>query len=780
MDRTTSLLRLGIVAAALAAALGPRLPGAGEPPGHVLVFDLSASLGRSGAGGVPATEEWLAVADGQHWVPAGAVPVGLARAATTLGAALAEAAASRPGRDVLLVSDGRATDDALAGARAVLAARGRVFTRPPTHPSADVGLLAARLERLGPGGPARATLTLASSTAGRASLSLSRSGRICAAQEVDLEPGTRQTVTLLDPEPPTEAASYLARVEALPGTPDDDPANDALALGLAPVKASVRVWGDLDLEALRRPGEGPEVSRLVEPGEGELAAADLVVLAGLPWSAIGPGRAEALARFTAAGGRMLLLGGPTGYAPGGWGGTPLETSLSPLRVRGGPDGGATIVIALDVSGSTGGEPLLALTRAAREALAGLQPGERLAVLPFRGTAQARPLDPGFVAAGDAVGRAELERALGAVVAGGPTDLASGIAAAIALLELASPAAGTRGSERRLLLLTDGDPDESPDLAALRALVAPLGAAQVRFAALVVGMPVAAQALRATLAARPEDVQLLEGAEGLASRLLGQLARQRARAEETRLGRPAALEGAPGSWAALLPSETALSWIHDVEPVEGALLIGRARLAGPGGATTAFAAERGHGAGRVHALAWGPGAEPDPVAAARLLAPLVARLAAEADRGVSGQLDAQGRLRVSLAGEAGRGRVTLVVGLHTLDLLEIAPALFESETPLPDGEDARVRGPGIERVVRLPARPAAEHRGVGTDLERLRALAQAGGGRLLPAGEDPPQSGHAPGVALAPVLLLLAGILLLVERRRAWSVLPQGPEDRCRP
>jgi|GEM_PF-2296732 len=777
MDRTTWLLRLGIAVTALAAALDPRLPGVGAPPGHVLVFDVSASLGRVGAGPAPGTAAWLAVADGQRWVPLGAAPEGLARGASTLGAALAEAAAKRPGRDVLLVSDGRATDDALAGARAVLAAGARVFTRPPTEPAADVGLLSARLERLGSGGPARATLTLGSSTTGRARVSLARAGQVRAAQEVVLQAGTRQLLSLQDSEPPEGAASYLVRVEALPGTPDDDPANDALALGLAPVRASVRVWGELDLEALRPPDGGPEISRLTEPSEGELAAADLVVLAGLPWSAIGPARAEALARFTAAGGRLLLLGGPTGYAPGGWGGTPLERVLAPLRVRGGPEGGAAIVLALDVSGSTSGEPLQALTRAAREALEGLQPGERLAVLPFRGAAQARPLAPGFVAAGDADRRAELERALSALVAGGPTDLGAGIRAAVALLEGAPNASGTGPGERRLLLLTDGDPDEAPDVQALRSLVPRLGAAQVRFAALVVGMPAAAEALRATLAARPEDVLLLEGTESLASRLLAQLARQRARAEEARLGRPALLEGAPGSWAALLPAEAALSWIHDVEPVEGALLVGRARLAGPNPRTAAFAGERGHGAGRVHALAWGPGAESDRVAAARLLAPLVARLAAEADRGVSAELDAQGRLRVLLAAQAGRGRLTLVVGPHTLDLLEIAPGLFESEAAPPDGEDARVRGPGFERVLRLPARPPAEHRGTGPDLERLRMLAEVGGGRLLVTGEEPPAAKRRLGVALTPVLLLLAAILLLVERRRAWRAPPPLAEDR---
>src|SRR5688572_30921480 len=130
MNRRTLLLRLGILAMVAWALTDPRPFGTGRPPPALEVLDLSASMGPASPRPSPGSAEgWLAVADGWRWVPPGAAAPALARVATTLGAALHDVAARHPGRDVVCTTDGRATDDALSGARAVRARGGRLLPR---------------------------------------------------------------------------------------------------------------------------------------------------------------------------------------------------------------------------------------------------------------------------------------------------------------------------------------------------------------------------------------------------------------------------------------------------------------------------------------------------------------------------------------------------------------------------------------------------------------------------------------------------------------------------
>jgi Ca-activated chloride channel homolog len=489
------------------------------------------------------------------------------------------------------------------------------------------------------------------------------------------------------------------------------------------------------------------------------------VLAGVPWWRIGPEGAATLARFVAGGGRLLVLGGAEGYGPGGWGGTPLERALLPLTVRTPPGAGADWALALDVSGSTRGERLGALKAAARATLDALQPGERLAVLPFRGRAATEPLAPGFVAAGDAEAARTLEASLGALEAGGETDLVAGVGAALALL---SARAG--GHERRLVLLTDGDPDDAPDENGWRALRPRLESARVRFGAVVVGMRRLAEVLRTHVAPRPESVVLLAGTETLLPNVLRELARQRAESERGRLGAPVAVDASTGSWAALLPSGWSPAWVHDLEPHAEARVVARARFRDGAVAAAPFAAERTVGAGVVQALAWGADGPHEADGVALLLAPLARRLAAEGDRGLAADLDDEGRLEVRVPEATGAGALTLVGQRSLASLLEVAPGLFRSEEPVPDEDGLRVRGAtggaALERVLRLPVRPLAEHRGTGPDRARLAALAEAGGGRVLAPGERAPVGAPTPGPSFAPWLLLAACILLLWDRARA--------------
>ncbi|MHC5010684.1 MAG: hypothetical protein ACYTG6_06990, partial [Planctomycetota bacterium] len=185
----------------------------------------------------------------------------------------------------------------------------------------------------------------------------------------------------------------------------------------------------------------------------------------------------------------------------------------------------------------------------------------------------------------------------------------------------------------------------------------------------------------------------------------------------------------------------------------------------------FAASRSWGAGRVVALAWGPGAEPHDrhAPAVAWLGALLEGLARESDRGLRADLDGN-RLVVQAPSLAGRGAARVIGTEGTSVLVETARGRFEGRLP-PGSESGlriEVRGDGPsgdarQRALHLPARPPPEHRGAGVDEAGLAALAAAGGGRRLGAGEAPPPRRSGPGIPLAPWLLLLACTLLVWER-----------------
>lgn len=765
-------LRLAILACAGAAAAGwAPLPGAALAA-RVWVVDQSASVGGWAATATPPArrgEHWLAVADGYAWHEPGTVPPRLPGGASRLGGALAEVARLHPGAEVVLESDGRATDDAQAGAAAVRAAGGTLWTRPARRAVADAGLLEARARQ----GAAGVTLEalVASSVRGRVQLSVEHEGSSVAVRELALLPASVERVRLDALPAPALPARYTLRLRALEGTPDDDPGNDVLEVPCVAQARSVAVVGDVDADALARGLPSMGVRRVATAGEAAASGADLVVLAGVPWASLGTPAVRALASWVAQGGQLLLLGGPQGYARGGWGGTPLERQLAPLQCVAPPSGPVAWVLALDASGSTAGAPARALAAAALDALGSLQPGERLCVLPFRAASAAAPLGPGWLQAGEAGAQDRLRAALEALPAQGPTDLRAGVAGAIDLL-----AAQPAGMTRCLVLLTDGDPDERPDARALAGLREQLAAAGVRFSALVVGMPGAVEALRAAVAQRPEHVQLLGGAEALVAQLLERLARERAALEHESLGAGWRAQAPDEPAASLLAGLGELEGLHAVEVAPGARLVAHAVRPGDAAALRVLAAERALGSGRVHALAWGPGSSADPAAAAARLAPWVGLLAQAAERGVEAEVGADGQLRVAWPEAAGVGGAWLGRGAdeHVQLLLEVAPGVFAGPWPpalddelAGEGAAACVRARGFAPVLRWPSRPAPEHRGVGADLARLEALARAGGGSLLGVGEQPAGRGAGRGLPTPTLWLVLAATLLLVERALAW-------------
>ncbi|MDJ0522358.1 MAG: VWA domain-containing protein, partial [Planctomycetota bacterium] len=566
------------------------------------VVDVSASVGDAPPAlpsGVRARSHWVLVADGWQEVVGGAEAVRVGRDATRIGAALRHVAETQPGADVLLVTDGRATDgDAEAGARAVAAAGGRVFTVPPEALRTDVGLLSARLVAAAP--RARVRAVIHASTSGRCEVRLVRAGRSVDRHAIELDPGLVQAVELEDAAPPAEGATYQVVLAPSAGTPDDDPRDNRLAVGLRPERRVALVWGVPEARE-EIAGDGLVVRVARDPDPAQLQGADAVVLANLPWRDVGRDIALALERFVVAGGRLLLLGGPEAYAAGGWAGTPLETNLAPLRVPRKEGTGLALMLAVDRSGSTQGATIAQLKNATRRALQGITPGERMAVLPFAGRPADKLLGPGVVTPGkDETLRAVLD-ALDGLEARGDTDLP------LAIREAARRVHAIEARERRVLLLTDGDPNNPPDADALKDTKLFLQERDVRFGAFVVGDDEAVARLRRHLAAAPEDVTSLEDAAELAGHLLHRVARLRARREiiPVRPTRLSASATPPFSLDGFLPRSVQQL---EVAVDRGARTLLRAHYDDVEPRVTPLGAVRTVGAGEVAALAWGPAFE----------------------------------------------------------------------------------------------------------------------------------------------------------------------------
>jgi hypothetical protein len=449
----------------------------------------------------------------------------------------------------------------------------------------------------------------------------------------------------------------------------------------------------------------------------------------------------------------VLLGGPRAWAGGGWAGTSLEDRLAPLRVGRDPGGRADLVVALDRSGSTTGPTLPLLVRAVADAAAALAPGERLAVLPFSEAPDAALVTPGWVAFGEAERAASLRDALAALVPSGGTDLVLAVDAAAA-----RAAAEPDASRRVVILLTDGDPDQPPSEEALRALRARADERGVRILAIVSGDAESAARLRRTLARAPADVVLLEDPREVPAALAR--LREGMRHEELLLPGPFSVRVLGADPRGLSEGPT-LPAIHRLEVSPGAVPLAEAvRL---DGTAAPLAARRALGAGDVIALAYGPGLDPDPVAATSWLRPVAVQAAASADRGLAVGADGD---RWTLLSPEHAGAGGLLVRDRegtTATFAETAPGVFEAPAGPADLLLLDpVRG-GPVRPLRLPARPLLEHRGVGVDAMALRAIAAAGGGRRLLAGERPPPTRAPGGRPLAPFLLLSAVALFVAER-----------------
>jgi hypothetical protein len=773
----TVAVRAVAAVALVLAGLDLVVPGAEAPVPATLALDVSAS--STGRGGEEAraagSSERVVFADGVRLARRGDDLSSLSRERTRLAEAIrfaTDRAVEAGGRRVILVTDGRDTEGGALDAARALAARGLALdVSPPDPPPSDVGLLQARIAEEAPGGARSVEVRVAGNVPGRVRVSLVRGAATVDALEVAVAPEGDAVVRLVDAPTAPEEAGYEVRLVPLDGTPDDDEGDDRLALAARGASPLVVV---LDPSPWKTPVPGARVlSAGADATVAEVEAADALAVSNQPWRRLGPAAAERLVRHVAEGGVLVTLGGPDAYGPGGWAGTALEAVL-PLRSVP-PSGETAVLLALDASGSTGETPpdggptpIASLAHAATLLLESLPGSTTAAVLPFRATAEGAPLAPGWVASGDATARDALATAVARVVPGGGTDLVAALVAGAKVL------AARPGASRRLLVLaTDGDPDHALSEASMAPARAALAAAGVEAAAVVRGDTRAAAAL-ASVAGDPSRVAVVSATGEIPEAVLRLFARARGR-EELVAG-PFAVTAEAGveegaALAALAPSR-----LHALEAAPGAVLL--ATASGGGGHVRPFAAERRLGAGRVVSIAWGPALEgPEAVPAARAaVAPLLVAWARGADRGLSAEGDERG---LEIRAEAGKGSVRARRGGDgtPVDLLEAAPGVYRGPWPGLGEEDpapieARV-GSGPWRAVRLPARPPVERRGCGVDAPALAALAAAGGGRLLAAGESSPPSKAPQRAPLAPWLALLAVALLVVDRARTSSAARQA-------
>ena len=682
---------------------------------------------------------------------------------TALSPLLREAAAAHPGRDVLVLSDGRAPGgDPLAAAGRVRALGGRVHALIPPKPAADAGLLHA-VARGGPGA-FRLEGAVGASTPGAGSVQVAARGELLGAWRTELTPGVQHSFVLALPEGFSGGAALRVRWIPDPGTPNDDRANDQLTVSVPAPQPRVLVWGELAEQEIAPLWPGRVQTRFDLAPE-DLAAADVVVLSNQPLSRIAPVYG-ALRAFVQRGGQLIVHGGPDAWRAGSWGGSAFEAELLPLEVPR-PEGEArAIALLLDRSGSTARGTLTVLTEAARALASALAPGEALAVLPFAARGSAVLLPPGWAPAGDAQARSRLSDAMASLSAQGDTDFVDAIHRGIDAVRKRD------AQERVVVLISDGDPHHTPEPAALTTLRQRLLQADVRLYALVARMEQSVAAMR-TLTRKPEDVMPLASVQALRSALEG-LSRTWRERDELLLG-PISLSAnraARDEDAHLVQVGAPLPMLHDVAWAQGAVrAIADGR--GPDGALHPVAAVRRVGAGKVYAMAFGP--EHLPVGAARSawtrrLARWWQDVAARTEPAKAVHLR-EGRLRVDWPSAAGAGRVR-VESVEASDgeplgqLLETVPGVFVSAprdwpaAPLRARDPAGTHGPiGLL----LPSRPDAEHRGSGVDRAALEALAQAGGGRVLQnLGELPAPRGGG-GAPLAPWLCLLALGLFVLER-----------------
>ncbi len=486
-------LRVAALLCGVVAAWGPRLA-APRPAHRVVVVDVSASalpandvlrtaalgLGRGdrlsavlfargarlpeGARALD-PEAWRRAcdtADGTWPRPApdaSDLAAGL-RAAAALVAADAESAAC----EVLLLSDLRATSSAsdVTAAAAELRASGCTACAVHALPSRALEPYVAALR--GPGRARRGDTFVLAATgaagAGGARVQLLRDDRAIDAR--DVPPGPFHVAFEVRAEQAGELVHEVraGAVSARARTVVVDDRAAALVVADGPLRAPLAAaLADMHVAAVTHADEFAS----------QLAASDVVVLDGVAAARLGADADSRLADAVARGLGLVVLGGPDGFARGGWAGTAVDRA-SPLRSTA-PDAPAPFLyLALDGSASVAEAwPGGAGTRdaAARDAARAL-----VAALPADVDLALRRFADRLLPDGRPAWRAPLADRAAARAAIDALPAPAGGTALLPVLAEAARLAATRGDgARHCLVLTDGRTGE--DAAALAERVAAL-------------------------------------------------------------------------------------------------------------------------------------------------------------------------------------------------------------------------------------------------------------------------------------------------------------------
>jgi Mg-chelatase subunit ChlD len=211
-------------------------------------------------------------------------------------------------------------------------------------------------------------------------------------------------------------------------------------------RARVWVLGDAALAA-RLKGQGFTVT---QPGQIALPIGAEVVALGVGARDLKPEELDALAAFLEQGGSLLWTATPKGLFFGGWDRSSLAEAL-PIEPREEP-GGVGLVLVLDISGSMEDADKLALAQTgAIELVRSARPQDQIGVVVFasgyRWLFRPRPMTE--------QGRRIAEGQINSLNSGGGTSVGRAYAEAITAL------AAVPTQEKQILLLTDGQFEDSP-------------------------------------------------------------------------------------------------------------------------------------------------------------------------------------------------------------------------------------------------------------------------------------------------------------------------------
>ncbi|MBK1630164.1 hypothetical protein CKO31_05285 [Thiohalocapsa halophila] len=404
------------VAALLLLALwSPPLPRGGEPAVLTLLLDDSASLRQGDAEaswqslrrrlrGLPENSRVTLIrfaarpaVELREAAPRLGLPDILPRQTqlSPLGTDLAGALAQAPqGAPVLLVSDGRGTTAGTARALAELQARVPAvawWRRPAAVPNIRIATMDGPA-RVPMGSPVRLRLVLTAERPAQTRLSLDIDDSQALHRPVSV-PADAPTVIELELPPP---APGVHRVRARLGDP---PAADTTPGALHLTKLlrvegaqSVLLVGTEDhglASALRAGGWSVEQRTPERLLTADLAGAAVTLLDDVPVAALSPPLLERLANAVNGRGMgLVVLGGPRSFGAGGYRGSRLEALLPVVSVPPKRVPAASVLFALDSSGSMGQPLTEGVTRidAARAAImaaaAALAPQDRIALAVF--------------------------------------------------------------------------------------------------------------------------------------------------------------------------------------------------------------------------------------------------------------------------------------------------------------------------------------------------------------------------------------------------------------